>query len=119
MKKYLLILLTVLLGLGTWQSSAQETVEIGTGTGTTYYGPYNSLWGYSFVEQIYTAEEIDMTGSITSISFNNSSSGQTNNITVYMKLVNRSSFSSSSDYETVTAADIVYSGSHNFANGWS
>ncbi|MCR4872599.1 MAG: fibronectin type III domain-containing protein, partial [Bacteroidales bacterium] len=119
MKKYLLILLTVLLGLGTWQGSAQETVEIGTGTGTTYYGPYNSLWGYSFVEQIYTAEEIDMTGSITSISFNNSSSGQTSNITVYMKLVNRSSFSSSSDYETVTAADIVYSGSHNFANGWS
>ena len=119
MKKVLLFLLTIMLGLGSWQVSAQQTVEIGTGTSTTYYGPYNSLWGYSFVEQIYTAEEIDMTGTITSISFNNNSSGETNNITVYMKLVNRSSFSSNSDYETVTAADIVYTGSHNFATGWS
>ena len=119
MKKLLLLMLTVLLGLGSWQASAQQTVEIGTGTGTTYYGPFNSLWGYSFVEQIYTAEEIDMTGTITSISFNNSSSGQTNNITVYMKLVTRSSFASSSDFETVSAADIVYTGSHNFSSGWS
>ena len=119
MKKLLLSLLTMLMSFGSLQLSAQTIVEIGTGTSTTYYGPYNSLWGYSFVEQIYTAEEIDMTGTITSISFNNSYSGQTNNITVYMKLVTRSSFSSSSDYETVTAADIVYTGSHNFAQGWS
>jgi hypothetical protein len=120
MKKSLLTMLTLLmLGFTAAPVSAQQTVEIGTGTSTTYYGPFNSLWGYSFVEQIYTAEEINMNGSITSISFNNSSSGQTNNITVYMKLVTRSSFSSSSDYETVTAADIVYTGSHNFASGWS
>ena len=119
MKKILFILLTVLLGFASWQASAQQIVEIGTGTSTTSNTPFNSLWGYSFVEQIYTAEEIDMTGTITAISFNNSSSGQTNNITVYMKLVTRSSFSSTSDYETVTAADIVYTGSHNFTQGWS
>ena len=119
MKKFIVFLLTLMMGFCTLNLSAQQTVEIGTGTSTTYYGPYNSLWGYSFVEQIYTAEEIDMAGSITSISFNNSSSGQTNNITVYMKLVNRTSFSSSSDYETVTAADVVYTGSHTFSSGWS
>jgi len=119
MKKLLFLMLTVLLGLCSWQASAQQIVEIGTGAVTSSNSPYNSLWGYSFVEQIYTAEEIDMTGTITSISFNNSSSGQTTNITVYMKLVTRSSFSSTSDYETVTAADIVYTGSHNFSSGWS
>ena len=119
MKKLLLFLLTLMLGFSTLQVSAQQTVEIGTGTSTTSNTPYNSLWGYSFVEQIYTAAEIDMAGSITSISFNNSSSDQTNNITVYMKLVNRTSFSSTTDYETVTAADIVYTGSHNFSQGWS
>ena len=119
MKKLLCILLTALLGFSGLTLSAQQTVEIGTGTSTTYITPFNSLWGYSFVEQIYTAEEIDMSGSITSISFNNSSSGQTNNITVYMKLVSRTSFTSATDYETVTAADIVYTGSHNFAQGWS
>ena len=119
MKKLLCILLTALLGFSGLTLSAQQIVEIGTGTSTTSNTPFNSLWGYSFVEQIYTAEEIDMTGTITSISFNNSSSGQTNNMTVYMKLVTRSSFSSTSDYETVTAADIVYSGSHHFTQGWS
>ena len=119
MKKLLCILLTALLGFSGLTLSAQQIVEIGTGTSTTYVTPFNSLWGYSFVEQIYTAEEIDMSGSITSISFNNSSSGQTNNITVYMKLVNRTSFTSATDFETVTAADIVYTGSHDFAQGWS
>lgn len=85
-------MLTILtIGFAAAPVSAQQIVEIGTGTGTTYYGPFNSLWGYSFVEQIYTAEEIDMAGSITSISFNNSGSDQTNNITVYMKLVDRKS----------------------------
>ena len=119
MKKFLLLFLTVMLSMPLVMH-AQQTIEIGTGTGTTYYGPYNSLWGYSFVEQIYTAAEIGMPGSITSISFNMSSTdSQTNNITVYMKNVNRSSFSSSADYETVTASDIVYSGSHTFTNGWS
>ncbi|MBR4535498.1 MAG: fibronectin type III domain-containing protein [Bacteroidales bacterium] len=120
MKKILLFLLTLTLGFSTLQLSAQETVEIGDGTSTTYVTPFNSLWGYSFVEQIYTAAEIDMSGNITSISFNCSSSdSQTNNITVYMKNVSRSTFSSSSDYESVTAADIVYSGSWSFSQGWN
>ena len=120
MKKLLLLLLTVMMfGFFAAPVSAQQIVEIGTGTSTSYNGPFNSLWGYSFVEQIYTSEEIDMPGSIISISFNNNSSGQTNNITVYMKNVNRATFASGTDYETVTAADIVYSGSHNFSNGWS
>ena len=120
MKKLLLLLLTVMMfGFFAAPVSAQQIVEIGTGTSTSYNGPFNSLWGYSFVEQIYTAEEIDMPGSIISISFNNNSSGQTNNITVYMKNVDRATFASGTDYETVTAADIVYSGSHNFSNGWS
>ena len=119
MKKLLLFLLTLMIGFTSLQLSAQQTVEIGTGTSTTSNTPYNSLWGYSFVEQIYTSAEIDMAGEILSISFNNSSSDQTNNITVYMKLVNRTSFSSTTDYETVTAADIVYTGSHTFSSGWS
>ena len=119
MKKFLLFLLTLMIGFSTLQLSAQQTVEIGTGTSTTSNTPYNSLWGYSFVEQIYTSAEIDMAGEILSISFNNSGSDQTNNITVYMKLVNRTSFSSTTDYEAVTAADIVYTGSHTFSSGWS
>ncbi len=78
---------------------AQETVTIGDGTSTTYVTPYNSLWGYSFVEQIYLADEIGTDGNITSIAFNMQSSGsQTNQIEVFMKNVTRETFTGATDY---------------------
>ncbi|MCQ2304393.1 MAG: choice-of-anchor J domain-containing protein, partial [Bacteroidales bacterium] len=103
----------------------RQIVEIGDGTGTTYYGPFNSLWGYSFVEQIYTAAEIGMAGTINSISFymdpaNTSNSAQTNSVEVFMKNVSRSAFASDgTEYEPVTAADMVYSGNVTFNLGWT
>ncbi len=94
---------------------SDDCVTVGTGTSTTYYVPFNSLYGYSFVEQIYTAGEIGTSGQITSVSFyhkpSSTTTAQTNNIVLYMKEVTRSTFASTTDYETVTAADIVYSGS--------
>ncbi len=99
-----------------------DVVNIGDGTSTSYYAPYNSLWGYSFVEQIYTADEIAMPagGTVTSISFNmQSSEEQTNHITVYMKNVSRSAFDNSNDYETVTSSDIVFEGDYTFVQGWN
>ena len=100
-------------------SQAQETVTIGEGTSTTYVTPFNSLWGYSFVEQIYLASEIGTDGNITAVRFYLSSGTQTNNITLYMKNVTRSTFSSSTDYESVTASDIVFTGSVTFTAGWT
>ena len=99
-----------------------DVVNIGDGTVTSYYAPYNSLWEYSFVEQIYTADEIAMPagGAVTSISFNmQSSEQQTNHITVYMKNVSRSAFDNSNDYETVTSSDIVFEGDYTFVQGWN
>ena len=98
-----------------------DVVTIGDGTSTTYVTPYNSLWGYSFVEQIYTADEIGTAGTITAISFNlrESDAAQTNSIDVFMKNVSRSSFSSTTDYETVTASDMVFSGTVTFSPGWT
>ena len=101
-----------------WVTSAQETVTIGEGTETTYVTPFNSLWGYSFVEQIYLASEIGTDGNITAVRFYLSSGTQTNDITLYMKNVTRSTFSSSTDYEPVSASDIVFTGSVTFASGW-
>ena len=97
-----------------WTARAQDTVTIGTGTSTTSNVPFSSLWGYSFVEQVYPAESIDMAGQITNVQFylgQSYSSAQTNTITLYMKNVTRSSFSSTSDVEPVTASDVVFSGS--------
>ena len=94
--------------------TAQDTVTIGTGTSTSYYIPFNSLYGYSFTEQIYQASDIDMAGQITAVQFylaQSYTSAQTNTITLYMKNVTRSTFSSSSDVEPVTANDVVFTGS--------
>ncbi len=97
-----------------------DVVTIGDGTGTTYYGPYNSLWGYSYVEQVYTASEIGTAGTINAISFNMSSTdSQTNAVDVFMKNVSRTNFSGNTDWEPVTASDMVFSGTVTFNNGWT
>ena len=85
-----------------------ETIEIGTGTGTTYMVPFNSLYGYSFTEQIFTASEIGAAGNITSISFNLGQSytaEQTNDVVLYMKNVSRETFTATTDYEPVTTGN--------------
>ncbi len=97
-----------------------DVVTIGDGTSTTYVTPFNSLWGYSFVEQIYTADEIGTAGTINAISFNlQSTSTQTNQVDVFMKAVSRIGFSGSTDYEAVTASDMVFSGTVTFNTGWT
>ena len=97
-----------------WASRAQVTVTIGNGTTNQSGVPFNSLYGYSFTEQVYLAADINMTGTITAVRFylNQSyTAAQTNNITLWMKNVSRSSFTATTDYEPVTASDVVYNGS--------
>ncbi len=88
-------------------------VNVGDGTATSYYTPFYSLYGYSFSEMLYNVEEIGFGGTIGFVSFYLSQTyteAQTNEISLYMKNVSRESFSSTTDYEAVTANDIVYSG---------
>ena len=99
-----------------------QEVAIGTGIYTTAGSPYQSSYSYSFVEQIYTAEEIGLPagGSIQSVSFNmQSTSPQTNHITLYMKQVSRSTFSSNTDFEPVSTSDVVYEGDWTVSEGWN
>jgi len=119
MKKKVFSLMMMLL-LAFVGVAKAEVVTIGDGTSTTYVTPFNSLWGYSFVEQIFTADEIGTAGTINAISFNMSSTdSQTNQVDVFMKAVTRSSFSGTTDYEAVTANDMVFSGTVTFNNGWT
>ena len=90
-----------------------QTITIGDGTANTYMVPFNSLYGYSFTEQVFLASEIGMAGTINSISFQINqayTTAQTNDYVVYMKNVSRETFASTTDYEPVTAADIVFQG---------
>ena len=119
MKKKVFSLMMMLL-LAFMGVARAETIEIGDGTGTSFYAPYNSLYEYSFVEQIYTADEIGTAGTITAISFNmESTSTQTNEVDVFMKNVSRATFASNTDYEAVTASDMVFSGTVTFSPGWT
>ena len=125
MKKFLRTLTLLALLSVPWVSQGQTVVTIGdeSSTSTTYVTPFNSLWGYSFVEQIYTASEIDLAGNIISIKFylgTTNTSSITHDVTVYMKNVTPSTFSAVSDYIPVTAADIVYQGQMTISGtvGW-
>ena len=118
-KKVFSLMMTLLLAfVGVARA---DVVTIGDGTGTTYYCPFNSLWGYSFVEQVYTASEIGTAGTINAISFNlrASDAAYSTAVDVFMKNVSRTNFSGSTDWETVTASDMVFSGTWNITPGWS
>ncbi len=120
MKKLLLLLLTIMLGLGSMQLSAQQIVEIpgNGGTATDGYLPSYCLYNYSLTQQIYTSAEIGMSGTITSIAFYNEGSySRTRNLSIYLVHTNKTSFSGSSDWITVTAADLAYSGNVTFPIG--
>jgi hypothetical protein len=109
-KKVFSLMMTLLLAfVGVVKA---DVVEIGNGTGTTYYFPIDNYFNYSCTEQIYLASEIGTAGTINSISFyyNYGTAYTANNVTMYMKNVSRTEFASTSDYEPLSAADIVWTG---------
>ena len=94
---------------------AQETVTIGSleGASNDSYLPMNSLYEYSYTQQIYTADEIGMAGTINSITV--WMYGNTNlyemPFDIYMVEVDKETFDSTTDWVPVTSSNIVYSGS--------
>ena len=89
-------------------SELPETI-IGEGTNTNNYLPTYNLYNYSLTQQIYTGEEIGGAGIINSLSFYPVGS-ITRNLDIYMVNTDKTSFSGGSDWITVTADDLVYSG---------
>ena len=101
------------------KDASEKPLEIVLGTpinSTTYY-PTSPLYGNSYSQQIYTASEINMSAcEITSISFmkfNNTALSR--NIKVFMLNVNKDSFTSNSDWVSVSDSDVVFDGSFDFA----
>ncbi len=96
-------------------------VIVGTAASTNDYLPTYTFFNYSLTQQIYTAEELGDAGALTSIDFRNTSTSYsaTRNLDIYIVSTNKSSFSGSTDWITVTDADKVFSGSVTFnANSW-
>lgn len=74
------------------------------------YLPSYSYYNYSLTQQIYTADEIGEEGTITSIAFINEGDEKTRTLDIYLKNTEKSSFSGSYDWETVSDDDKVFSG---------
>ena len=97
-----------------------EGFVIGSGSETSDYLPTYSYYNYSLTQQIYTVEELGTPGVISSIAFFNGGATKTRNCDFYIKATEKSAFSSSTDWESVTADDLVFSGEVTMtANDWT
>ncbi|MBO7084263.1 MAG: hypothetical protein J6W30_10510, partial [Bacteroidales bacterium] len=99
---------------------AGGNVAIGSGTSTNggNYLPTTDYYKYSLSQQIYTKSELGEAGNITAISFyyNTSTSSNPRSLVIYMTHTSSSTISS---WQTQSSNDIVYSGTHTFAQGWN
>ena len=123
MRKIFLILSLCLFAF-VGQIKADE-VQIGriSSSNTSQYLPISPYYNYSLSQQIYTAAEIGMPGTINSISFNintPTSGGVTNRACkVYMANVEKTAFSSRTDWESLTSSDMVFDGTVTpTSSGW-
>ncbi len=107
-------LLAVLCFLG----ARAEEVTIGDGTSASYYAPISTYYNYSITEQLYTADEIGMAGSISSISFYYAYTAVNKeyDITVYMQNVDAADLLTGI---SLADADEVFSGTISITEqGW-
>ena len=98
-----------------------DGIIVGDASNANLYLPTYTTYPYSLSQQIYTAEEMGGEATqISSISFFNTGSNRTRNLSIYMVHTNKTAFENNSDWITVTEADQVFSGSVTMAAaGWS
>jgi len=96
------------------------TVTIGSCEQTNYHIPVNGYYNYSLSQQIYTADEIGMAGSIRSIAFLNANSNavkQTCSLDVYLSHTGKETYSGDTDWISASQEDVVFSGAVTFLPG--
>ncbi len=99
----------------------ETTIQVGSGDNSNIPLPVNLNFSHSVSQQIYTAQEIARTGTITTIGFKSvSQSGgatepQTRYIDLYLVKTNKKEFTSDEDWVSVSESDKVFSGSVTFA----
>jgi hypothetical protein len=94
-------------------------VTIGSGNNTSQYLPTYTYNRYSFSEQIYTASEIGSAGTIRTLSFRVSSNATSRNVAIYLKHTTKTSFTSNTNWESMSSSDLVFNGTVTFTSGWT
>lgn len=113
-----LFLLMLLLAFSGTMKADEVTIGSLDGAANNSYLPMNSLYNYSYTQQIYTADEIGMAGTINSITmwlYGNANLVEMP-FNIYMVEVDKASFLSTTDWVTVAETDIVYTGSIHVTN---
>ncbi|MBO4575316.1 MAG: hypothetical protein J5708_08355, partial [Bacteroidales bacterium] len=118
MKKVFLFLTMLLFAFVGTMRAVEVTIGDPTATTTNSYLPTYSLYEKSFTQQIYTADEIGMAGTINTLTmWLKNSSSYARNLNVYMKEIDETEFASNSAWVSMSNADLV--GSFSLANGIS
>ena len=110
--KRLLSLLLLCFALFGMARADEVMIGDAASTSTQYYLPVNMYYNFSLTQQIYTAEEIGMAGTINSIAFDyaTNSSFRMSGIQVYMMNVDKASFESADDVVSLANAELVWEG---------
>ncbi|MCR5039788.1 MAG: hypothetical protein K6A94_10690, partial [Bacteroidales bacterium] len=117
-KKVFSLMMTLLLAFMGVARADVVTIGDPTATTTNSYLPAYSLYNYAISQQIYTADEIGMAGTINTLTmWLKNSSSYARDLNVYMKEVSESEFASNTAWVSMTASDMV--GSFTMANGVS
>lgn len=101
------LLLAVLSSVGVW---AADVVTVGSGSTASSDLPSNQNSKYCISQQIYTSSEIGRGGMFTSIAFYNYDTGRPRMFDIYLTHIAKTSFDNNSDWITVSATDLVFSG---------
>ena len=109
----------------------EVVIEVGSQQSTDSHLPTHVYYGNTFSQQIYTADDIALysssgetvVGQITKIAFHEYTEIPVNRtIDIYMKNTSKTAFYSSTDWESVSDENLVYSGNVSFvgkSSGWS
>ncbi len=117
-KKLILFLMVLLFGSTSFLRADEVTIGDPTSTVTNSYLPGYSLYNYALSQQIYTADEIGMSGTINDVTlWLKNSSSNARNYNIYMKEVSEATFASGEAWVSMTDADLVATGT--LANGIS
>jgi len=116
MRKFLLLCLFFL------NMALQAQITLGAGSTTTGVAPISTYYGYSYVQQIFTKNEINANaaGNITGLKFylsSSSSIANSSNWVVYLGTTTKTTFTSDTDWIPVSQLTQVFSGTVTSVNG--
>lgn len=110
----------ILFGCLACYAQIMAQVTVGTGTNESQAYPFEPYYSYTYAQNIYLASEINTAGSITSLSYyfsGTSTLPNSQDLVIYLGHSSKTSFTNSSDWESINNLTQVYAGGMNVSGG--